>query len=326
MHDPLATAPPFRDRRAMQQNWPTVVGARPPSTRLLLRRGSDRTKGLCMDLDGKVALVTGASRGVGAATAIALAQAGCRVACAARSTASAPQRTPGTLDDTVARINADGGTAIAVPTNLAEERDVVRMVATTAEELGGVDILVNNAAITFSGGLDIPLKRHDLIMEVNFRAPFIAIREVAEHMRRRGGGAIVNLSSMAAFSPIPGLMSYGASKIALERLTLDAAVQLRPERIAVNCFRIDIPVASEGFVANTPGLDRSDWEPAEVAAEGILWMLRQPPGYSGRRESMYALRNREHIMSSRAQREWQGTPPPTQLLDAMIDVGESVFR
>ena len=107
----------------------------------------------------------------------------------------------------------------------------------------------------------------------------------APHLRD-DGGSVVNVSSVAALHPYPSLMAYGMSKIALERLTVDAAAQLAGSRIAVNCFRIDVPVASEGFVANTPGADHYNWEPAAVAAEGIVWMLRQPATYSGRRESM----------------------------------------
>jgi NAD(P)-dependent dehydrogenase (short-subunit alcohol dehydrogenase family) len=279
-----------------------------------------------MELAGRVALVTGASRGVGAATAVALAEAGCDVACAARSTRADPQRTPGTLDDTVARIEAAGRRALAVPTNLAAEEEVVAMVAATTAQFGRVDILVNNAAITFVGDLDIPLRRHDLVMEVNLRAPLIAIREVVPSMKARGEGAIVNVSSVAGLFPHPGLMSYGISKIGLERLTVDVARQLQPFGIAANCFRIDIPVASEGFIANTPGQDRSNWEPCEVAAEGIVWMLRQPPGYSGRRESMYALRVREGIMPSRAAHPYAGPPPPEEFFNGLAPVGETTFR
>lgn len=282
--------------------------------------------GLLRDLRGMVALVTGASRGVGAATALALADAGCTVACAARATAEQPQRTPGTIDDVVQRIEDAGGRALAVPTNLADENQVVEMVKKSVELLGRVDVLVNNAAITFIGDLDIPLKRHDLIMEVNLRAPLIALREVTPHMIRQGGGAVVNISSAAALHPHPGLMSYGISKIGLERLTVDAAAQLQRHGIAVNCFRIDVPVASEGFVANTPGVDRSTWEHSQVAAEGIVWMVRQPTTYSGRRESMYALRRRESIMKSRAEREWEGPTPPTELFDGLAEASETSFR
>ena len=274
-----------------------------------------------MDLQGKIALVTGASRGVGAAVAVALAAEGCRVACAARSTRDAPQRTPGTLDDTVERARAAGehlgGDAVGVPTNLAHEADVVIMVARTVELFGGLDILINNAAITFIGDLEQPLSRHDLTMEVNYRAPYLAIREAFPHMESRGGGAIVNLSSYAALRPFPNMLSYGVSKIALEHLTVDAARELYPKGIAVNCFRIDVPVASEGFVANMPGADRSDWEPAEVPSEGIIWMLKQPLPYTGRRESMFHLRQREGIMASRASRPYGGAPPQRDLFEGL---------
>jgi len=279
-----------------------------------------------MDLAGKVALVTGASRGVGAATAVALAVAGCDVACAARSVRAAPQRTPGTLEDTAARVEATGRRAVVVPTNLAVEDEVVAMVRTTEEAFGRVDILVNNAAITFIGDLDIPLKRYDLVMDVNLRAPLVASRAVVAGMQERGEGAILNVSSNAALYPHPGVMAYGISKIGLERLTVDLARQLQTWSIAVNCFRIDVAVASEGFIANTPGVDRSTWEPPEVAAEGILWMLRQPPGYSGRREGMAALRAREGIMASRAPRQVGGPPPVTELLDGLAPPAETTFR
>jgi NAD(P)-dependent dehydrogenase (short-subunit alcohol dehydrogenase family) len=278
------------------------------------------------DFDGKAALVTGASRGVGAAVAVALAERGARVACAARSTAATPQRTPGTLDDTVGRIRDAGGTAIAVPTNLADGAEVEAMVATTVTEFGALDIVVNNAAITFVGDLDIPLKKHDLVMKVNFNAPFIAARAAVPHMRGAGGGRILNVSSVAALLPVPGLMSYGVSKIALERMTVDLARQLQGDNIAVNCFRIDLAVASEGFVANTPGVDRSTWEPCEVAAEGILWMLGQPMPYSGRRESMLDLRQREGIMKSRAAAPPSADQAPTlELFNGLAAAAESMF-
>jgi citronellol/citronellal dehydrogenase len=278
-----------------------------------------------VSFEGRVALVTGASRGVGAAVAEALAAAGATVACAARSTADAPQRTPGTLDETVARIEAGGGRALAVPTNLAVPEEVEAMVATTVDRLGRLDVLVNNAAVTFAGDLDIPLARHELVMAVNVTAPLVAIRAAVPHLRAAGGGRILNVSSVAALRPIPGLMSYGISKIALEHLTVDMARILQADGIAVTCFRIDLPVASEGFVANTPGLDRSTWEPCEVAAEGIVWMLRQPTTWSGRRESMLGLRLREGIMASRAERPSDPGPPVTDLLDGLAPDSPTAF-
>src|SRR5262249_22030184 len=142
-------------------------------------------------------------------------------------------------------------------------------------------ILVNNAAITFPGDLDLAMKRFDLVMNVDLRAPLIAIQAAVPSMRQRGGGSIVNVSSVAGLNYIPGLMAYGMAKAALEHLTVPAAHQLAPDKIAVNTFRIDIPVASEGFVFNMPEADTSDWEPSEVAAEGVVWMIEQPPSYTG---------------------------------------------
>jgi citronellol/citronellal dehydrogenase len=261
-----------------------------------------------MNLDGKVAIVTGASRGVGAATAELLARRGCKVACAARATADAPMPIPGTIDDTVARIVEAGGDAIAVPTNLARDADVEHMVAVTIERYGRVDALINNAAITFPGDLDIEMKRFDLVMQVDLRAPLLAMQAVIPGMKARGEGAILNVSSVAGLNYFPGLMAYGMAKAGLEHLTVSAAHQLAPFGIAVNTFRIDVPVASEGFVFNLPEGDHSDWEPSGVAAEGIVWMLEQPPSYSGHNAGMAALRAEHGIMESRASRPHHQQP------------------
>jgi citronellol/citronellal dehydrogenase len=255
-----------------------------------------------VNVDGKVAIVTGASRGVGAATAQLLAARGCQVACAARATDDAPLPIPGTIDETVARIIEAGGDAIAVPTNLARDEDVAHMVEQATSQYGGVDILVNNAAITFPGDLEMEMKRFDLVMQVDLRAPLIAVKAAVPSMKERGGGAIVNVSSVAGLNYIPSLMAYGMAKAALEHFTVSAAHQLRPFGIAVNTFRIDVPVASEGFVFNMPDADTSDWEPSEVAAEGIVWMIEQPASYSGHNEGMAALRKRHGIMPTRASR------------------------
>jgi len=255
-----------------------------------------------MELDGKVAIVTGASRGVGAATALLLATRGCKVACAARATDASPLPIPGTIDDTVRRIADVGGEAIAVPANLAHDDDITNLVERTVERFGRVDILVNNAAITFPGDLELPVKRFDLVMQVDLRAPYLAMLAVLPGMKERGEGSILNVSSLAALNYFPGLMAYGMAKAAMEHMTMAAAHQLAPYKVAVNTFRIDIPVASEGFLANLPDADHSDWEPPEVAAEGIVWMLEQPAFYTGHNVGMAELRASEGIMPTRAER------------------------
>ena len=271
------------------------------------------------DLSGKVVLITGASRGVGAAIAVAAAAKGAKVACAARSTKASPKPLPGTIDETVEAVVAAGGEALAIPTDLTSADDIEAMVAAPVEAWGRLDVVVNNAAVTFVGEVDVPLKRYDLIMDINLRAPLLTVRAALPHLRAAGRGRILSLSSQAALRPVPGLMSYGMSKLALERMTTDLARQLHPDRIAVNCFRIDIPVASEGTLANMGDIDLSDWEPTSVPADGIIWMLEQPDQYSGRCESMWDLRHREQIMPTRAEREYT-TKPPLQFINGLYDL------
>ncbi len=255
--------------------------------------------GHAVDLAGSVALVTGASRGVGRAIALALADAGADVACAARATDASPLKLPGTIDATVRDIQARGRRALAVPTDLSRPEQVEAMVTTTVAAFGRLDILVNNAAITFPGDVRMPMKRWDLVMEVNLRAPLLAIRTALPGMIARGRGSILNVSSAAATMPIPGLLVYGVSKAGLERLTSGVAADLRAHHIAVNCLRIDIPLASEGFVYNSPDLDKSSWEPVEVGAEAALWMLAQPASYTGQMVGIVDLREQHGVARSR---------------------------
>ncbi len=261
----------------------------------------------------KVALVTGASRGIGAATALALVEEGYAVACAARSTRERPREVSGTLDDVVERILESGGRAIGVPVDLSDRAQVAAMVERTVAEFGRLDLLVNNAAVGTLGGLDIPLPEHDLVMAVDLDAPLVASRHAVPHLRAAGEGRILNVSSLVALRAFPGAlssMSYGIAKIGLERLTIDLARQLASDRIAVNCFRVDVGVASEGARAHMGTDDLSSWEPPSVAAEGMVWMLRQPVTYTGRLESMAHLAHREGIMPTVAGR---AEPlPPTE--------------
>jgi NAD(P)-dependent dehydrogenase (short-subunit alcohol dehydrogenase family) len=260
----------------------------------------------------KVALVTGASRGVGAALALALAKEGYVVACAARSTRARPEATEGTLDDVVDRIRDAGGHSIALSVDLADREQVALMVDQTVTELGRLDVLVNNAAVLAVDGLDGPLDMRDRMMAVNLDAPYIACRHAVPYMRAGGGGRILNVSSLTALRPVPGVhgTTYSITKIGLERLTMDLHRELKSEGIAVNCYRIDVGVASEGVRGVYGDIDLSSFETPAVAAEGMAWMLRQPVTYSGQRESMRHLAHREGIMPTVAARE-EPLPPTT---------------
>jgi NAD(P)-dependent dehydrogenase (short-subunit alcohol dehydrogenase family) len=233
-----------------------------------------------MKLQGKAAIVTGASRGIGKAIAIALGREGASVVIAARASDERPLRLPGTVEETARRVTALGGQAIAVSADLTRDEEIEGLVKTTFRTCGRVDILINNAAIDFPMPmLDLPVKRFDLIMALDLRAPYLLARHVLPSMIERGGGTILNVSSLAALNQYPGQLPYGMAKAALERFTWGLATEMKEKKVTVNCLRVDVPIASEGFVMNFGHrpMDKSRWERTAVGAEAALWMLRQDP-------------------------------------------------
>ena len=253
-----------------------------------------------MELDGKVAIVTGASRGVGAATAVALAAAGARVACAARATDAAPMPTPGTLDATVRRIHDAGGDAIAVPTNLAKDDEVVADGRDDDRALRRASTSSSTTPRSRSpGDLELPMKRHDLIFDVNVRAPLIACQEVVpgnEGTRRRHDPQRVVDGRAQLLPGAHGLRDVEDRARAHDRLARDPARgrSASPSTRSGSTSRW----RRRGSSRTCPTSTTPTGSRAEVAAEGILWMLRQPPSYTGHNEAMSILREREGIMAS----------------------------
>ena len=239
-------------------------------------------------LQGKVAIVTGASRGIGKAMALGLAGAGASVVVAAR-TAEPRGTLPGTIHETVAEIETAGGRALAVTCNVREEESIREMVNRTLDEYGAVDVLVNNAGIGgYAPFLQMTLREWDLNMAINLRAPFIACQAVAPIMIEQGGGSIINVSSHAAtniFSSTLGEdhdagialigQAYGASKAALERLTWGLAAELGQHNIAVNALKPLRPVATEGFRFQRPDADFSTWATPQDMAKATVYLAAQ---------------------------------------------------
>ena len=224
-----------------------------------------------MNLEGKIAIVTGASRGIGKAMAMGLAAEGALVVVAARSEESRPML-PGTIHSTVGEIEDAGGKALAVATNVRDEDSIRHLVDRTLDEYGGVDILINNAAIgSYTPFLEMSVKEWDLVMSIDLRAPFIACKAVVPIMVEQGGGSIINISSHAANNIFSSTLSadseeialigqnYGAAKVGLERLSWGLAMELGPHNIAVNVLRPLRPVITEGFLAQRPDADVSTW-------------------------------------------------------------------
>lgn len=226
-----------------------------------------------MALQGKVAIVTGASRGIGKAIALALAGAGARVVVAARTEAEGSGPLPGTIHQTAREIEAQGGQALPLRTDVTDEASVEAMVQRTLATWGQVDVLVNNAGIlVYSPIAEMAVKRWDLIMRVNLRGAFLCTRFVLPHMIPRRCGSIINVTSWAGRQPYHQGIAYGASKAALEYFTLALAEEVQEHNIAVNALSPEGHVDTEGARLLIPEADRSGWEPPQLMAEAAVFL------------------------------------------------------
>jgi NAD(P)-dependent dehydrogenase (short-subunit alcohol dehydrogenase family) len=242
-------------------------------------------------LDGKVAIVTGASRGIGAEIARRFAAEGAAVA--ARTTDTGTSPFPGTIAETVEQIRTAGGTATAIRADLSKPEDRERLVAEAQEQLGPADILVSNAAVTyFTPVTDFSPRRFQLMFDVQVEGPFHLAQLAIPGMRGQGRGWILNISSIAARHPrFPpsewarrGGTVYGMCKAALERFSTGLAAELYDDDIAVNAL-------SPSRVVPTPGTifhhltteDDPDSEPPAVMAEAALRLCSaEPKALTGR--------------------------------------------
>jgi len=214
-------------------------------------------------LTGKVAIVTGGSRGLGKSMAIELARAGADIVVAARTVKSGQSNLPGTILETVQAIEQSGGKAISVRCDVTKEDDINRMVKQAVEQFGHIDILVNNAGIGMPRSfLKTTAKNWDLLMNVNLKGTFLCTKAVLPHMIEQGSGNIINLSSVLAVK-IKYSIVYGVSKAAIERLTLGMAKEMTKHNIAVNALRPSFTV-TEAVKTELPDVDTSDWQKPEM--------------------------------------------------------------
>jgi len=244
-----------------------------------------------------VAIVIGASRGIGRHIALALARDGMDVVCAARSTRDAPSKLSGTIEETASEVEALGQRARAVPCDIRQEDQVAEMVSRTTEELGQIDVLVNNAAVVVPAPFsEITSKRWDLMLDVNLGGTVLCTRAVLPIMLEQGSGRIINVSSGAVTDPELaaqlGIIPYAVSKAAVEALTTALAAELQPRGISVNCLRIESAIATEGAELADPGVD-SGWEQPETAADAVRWLAAQDTSYTGHVVTMAEAREAE---------------------------------
>jgi NAD(P)-dependent dehydrogenase (short-subunit alcohol dehydrogenase family) len=247
---------------------------------------------MAMTLENRVALVTGASRGIGEYVALHLARAGAAVAIAARTEEVKDPRLPGTIHSVAAAINDAGGRAIGVKMDMREAESIAEGVKATVEAFGRLDIIVNNAAILVPGSIESIQPRHiDLIWQVDLRGPILLMREAIPHLRAAGGGHILNVSSRAGVFPGPGPYPpgrrggsfYGMIKAGLERLSQGLAMDLQDDKIAVNVLSPQGRIRTPGnvFAENDPQHPNLDFEPADLMGKAARWICEQPATFTG---------------------------------------------
>lgn len=182
-----------------------------------------------MKLTGRVAIVTGAASGIGRASAIAFAREGAKVVVADRNEQGGKE--------TASAIAAKGHEACFARVDVAKEADLKRMMEDTVARWGRIDILFNNAGVLLAKPIEETTEEEwDRVMSINVKAAFFAIKHAVPHMRRGGGGAILNTGSIASFTGQVGTPVYSASKGAIALLTKSLALDLGRDRIRVNCI------------------------------------------------------------------------------------------
>jgi NAD(P)-dependent dehydrogenase (short-subunit alcohol dehydrogenase family) len=241
-------------------------------------------------LDGKVTIVTGASRGIGQAIAELFAAEGAKVVCAARTLSEGDHMLEGSLTRTVEQIRAAGGEATAVTADVSHEAECLNLVDQARSAYGPIDILVNNAALNYYiPTVDYPTNRWIRSFAINVHAPFILSKTVLTDMIAGTGGAIVNIGSGAAIGPgrgpyedqvARGGVMYGATKAALERFTQGLAQEVsRHGTIAVTCVSPSQVVPTPGTVYHklVTGFDDPKGEPPALMAQASLLLASEPP-------------------------------------------------
>jgi NAD(P)-dependent dehydrogenase (short-subunit alcohol dehydrogenase family) len=238
-----------------------------------------------------VAVVTGASRGIGKKLCGDLAVAGYDVVCVARSTDAAPTRLPGSVEETAKQVEQQRRHALAIGVDVRDEDAVSALADRVLAEFGRCDLLINNAAIASPlPALEDTTRRWRLGVDVNLNGPFFMMYYFCPLMQR-GEGRVVNVSAGAAVMPQFGRPNYTATKLALEGLTRALGHELRG-RVAVNALRLDLPVWSEGFAATLPEDTDLFFEDPVIMSDAVLWLAKQPIDYTGQVLSITELRER----------------------------------
>jgi citronellol/citronellal dehydrogenase len=232
-----------------------------------------------MKLSGKVAIVTGSSRGIGKAIAIGLAKEGAKVVVAARAETDS-QKLPGTIYKTADEIQALGGSALPIKCDVTNEPSVNDMVQKALDEFGHVDVLVNNAAVAFYYPIiETPLKRWELVLRVGLTGAFLCSKAVLTQMIEQKSGSIVNISSLAAdqrvLREVSTGVAYAVTKAGLDRFTRGLAAEVGQYNIATNAVKPAGVVDTEGMRLWQPDADKSQWQTPDRMVKVVIFLAGQ---------------------------------------------------
>lgn len=235
-------------------------------------------------LAGKTLLITGASRGIGLAIALRAARDGANVAIAAKSSVPNP-KLPGTIHSAAAAVDEAGGRGLAIRCDIREEADVEAAVAATVGHFGGLDILVNNAsAIWLKGALETPMKRYDLMSQVNSRGSFLCAQKALPHLLKASSPHILTLAPPPTLDPKwwGPHTGYTLAKMGMSFVTIGLAAEFGPQGVAVNALWPKTVIATDALNM-IPGIDVSGCRtPAIVADAAHAVLCREAAGFHGR--------------------------------------------
>lgn len=231
-------------------------------------------------LQGRVALITGASRGIGREIALVLATAGCSIAVAAKSVSATPNL-PGTIHSVADEIRALGVSALPIQVDVRDDAAVKRMVEQVVARFGRLDYLIcNSGALWWRDVEHTPMNRYDLVNGVNARGVFCCVREALPVMKAQGFGRIVVMSPPVDLRLLQGKVAYCISKFGMTMIAMGVAKEVRGSGVAINalwpCTLIE-SFATKNFRMK----EKKEWRKASILADCVLELVQEPENVSG---------------------------------------------
>jgi citronellol/citronellal dehydrogenase len=227
-------------------------------------------------LKGRVAIITGASRGIGRCFALRFASEGAQVVVAAKSETST-DKLPGSIYSVAEEVEKLGGVALPIKVDVRSEDDIKMMVDRTVEKFGRIDILINNAgAMWWQPVLKTPPKRYDLMWDINLRAPYLCTYYCLPHMIAGGWGHIINCSPPISIDANPGYVCYMTTKMGMTRLAIGVAAEHKKDNVAANALWPATPIESQATINWGLG-QREQWRSPEILCDAAMEILKSEP-------------------------------------------------